>query len=78
MKECCRREENWKSRGGKSLLDYDSAAYVRKTTKTYVECMSCGSKLMMETTRIVSDRLEKKPRRAEKRPHAAGTKTLPA
>lgn len=76
MNECCRREENWKGKGGKSLFDYDSAAYVRKITKTYVECSACGSKLMMETTRLITERRVQKPR--EKRAHAPGSKAVPA
>lgn len=77
MKDCCRREENWKGQGGKSSFDYDSAAYVKKTTKTYVECMTCGGKLLMETTRLITDRLQKKTHKG-KGPDATGAKALSA
>lgn len=73
MNECCRREENWKGKGGKSVYDYDSVPYVRKTTRTYVECAECGAPLTMETIRIITDRVVKRP--AKK--NAPGAKTLP-
>ncbi len=73
MNECCRREANWKGKGGKSVFDYEAAPYVRKNTRTYMECRECGAPLTMETQRTITDRLVK---RAPKK-NAPGTKTLP-
>jgi hypothetical protein len=73
MNECCRREQNWKGKGGKSVFDYDAAPYVRKTTRTYMECRECGSPLTMETVRTITDRLVKRARKK----HAPGSKTVP-
>lgn len=79
MKECCRSEKNWESKGGKSVFDYDSAHYVKKITKTYVVCRECGSPLLMETTRMITERLVEKKRQARpgKKVHAARAKTVP-
>lgn len=73
MKECCRKEENWKSKGGKSRYDYDSVPYVRKTTHTYLECAVCGAPLTMETVRTITDRLVKRARKT----NAPDPKTVP-
>ena len=73
MNECCRREENWKATGGRSITDFEAAPFVKKTTHTYMECRECSAPLMMETVRTISDRLVK---RASKK-NAPGAKTVP-
>ncbi len=73
MNECCRRETNWKSMGGRSLYDYEAAPYVKKTTRTYLECRDCGAPLTMETVRTITDRLVKRARKT----NAPGSKTVP-
>lgn len=68
MRACCRNPQNWKSQGGRSRIEDGSEAYVKKVTITYMTCLACGAKLIGENVKLVSERIEKKPRKNASRP----------